>query len=119
MFTAPLDLDDVAAAGPEAPRAPEGTDVGHVHLRVSALAAAQDFYVGDLGFDVMHRYGDQALFVATGGYHHHVGLNTWYSAGAPIEPADGPGLDRVVFATDGESGTKSDPDGIEVELAPR
>jgi catechol 2,3-dioxygenase len=116
MFTAPLDLDDVAAAGGEAPRAPEGTDVGHVHLRVSALPPAQDFYVGDLGFEVMHRYGDQALFVATGGYHHHVGLNTWYSAGQPIEPPDGPGLDRVVFRTDGESGSKRDPDGIEIEL---
>jgi catechol 2,3-dioxygenase len=117
MFTAPLDLDDVASAGPEADRAPEGTDVGHVHLRVSALAPAQDFYVGTLGFEVMHRYGDQALFVATGGYHHHVGLNTWYSAGQPIEPPDGPGLDRVVFRTDGETGEHRDPDGIAVELS--
>jgi catechol 2,3-dioxygenase len=116
MFTAPLDLDDVASAGPEAPWAPEGTDVGHVHLRVSDLGPAQEFYVGELGFDVMHRYGDQALFIATGGYHHHVGLNTWYSAGQPIEPPEGPGLDRVVFRTDGETGVKHDRDGIEVEL---
>ena len=114
MFTAPLDLDDLAAAGGEAAQAPEGTDIGHVHLRVSDLGPAQDFYVGDLGFEVMHRYGDQALFVATNGYHHHVGLNTWYSAGQPIEPPTGPGLDRVVFAADGESRTAHDPDGIEI-----
>jgi len=118
MFTAPLDLDDVASAGPEADRAPEGTDVGHVHLRVSDLAAAQDFYVGQLGFEVMHRYGNQALFVATGGYHHHVGLNTWYSAGRPLEPPARPGLDRVVFRTDGDPGEHTDPDGISLELTP-
>ena len=118
MFTAPLDLDDVASAGPETERAEEGTDVGHVHLRVSDLGPAHDFYVGELGFEVMHRYGDQALFIATGGYHHHVGLNTWYSAGRPIEPPDGPGLDRVVFRTDGGSRETRDPDGIAVVLQP-
>jgi catechol 2,3-dioxygenase len=116
MFTAPLDLDDLAAAGPEKPTAPEGTDVGHVHLRVSDLTNAGTFWVGDLGFDVMHRYGDQALFIATGGYHNHVGLNTWYSAGQPIEPPDKPGVDRVVFTTDGEARSAKDPDGIQVEL---
>ena len=64
----------------------------------------------------MHRYGDQAAFVATGGYHHHVGLNTWMSSGAPLAPANAAGLDRVVFATDGEARESEDPDGIRVAL---
>jgi len=118
MYTEPLDLQDLARAGHGSPRAPEGTDIGHVHLKVSDLPRAEQFWVGDLGFDLMHRYGDQAAFVATGGYHHHVGLNTWYSLGAAVEPPDGPGLDRVVFRTDGEARELNDPDGIAVELSP-
>ena len=65
---------------------PAGTTLGHVHLQVSDLAAAEAFYVGALGFDVMVRGYPGALFVAAGGYHHHLGLNTWASAGGP--PAD-------------------------------
>ena len=63
-----------------------GTTLGHVHLQVSDLAAAEAFYAGALGFDVMVRGYPGALFVAAGGYHHHLGLNTWASAGGP--PAD-------------------------------
>ena len=118
MVTEPLDLQDLAAAGPAAPRAPEGTDIGHVHLKVSDLPRAEEFWVGDLGFDVMHRYGTDAAFVATGGYHHHVGLNTWMSRGATVGPPDAAGLDRVVFATDGEAREAADPDGIAVALEP-
>ena len=116
MVTDPLDLQDLAAQGTGAPRAPEGTDIGHVHLKVSDLARAEEFWVGELGFEVMHRYGAQATFVATGGYHHHVGLNTWMSAGRSLAPREAAGLDRVVFATDGESREAVDPDGISVEL---
>ena len=116
MFTEPLDLQELAAAGGEAPAAPSGTDIGHVHLKVSDLPRAVGFWTDDLGFDLMHRYGDQAAFVATGGYHHHVGLNTWQSAGAGPNPPELAGLDRVVFSTDGESGTRRDPDGIEAVL---
>jgi catechol 2,3-dioxygenase len=116
MFTAPLDLQDLAQAGGEAPVAPESTDIGHVHLKVSDLPRAVGFWSGDLGFDVMHRYGDQAAFVATGGYHHHVGLNTWQSLGAGPNPPELAGLDRVVFSTDGETGERRDPDGITAEL---
>jgi catechol 2,3-dioxygenase len=66
---------------------PAGTTLGHVHLQVSDLAAAEAFYAGALGFDVMVRGYPGALFVATGGYHHHLGLNTWSSAGgAPADP---------------------------------
>ena len=116
MFSAALDLQDLAAQSTGAPRAPAGTDIGHVHLKVSDLERAEGFWVGDLGFEVMHRYGDQATFVATGGYHHHVGLNTWMSRGQSLAPPDAAGLERVVFATDGESGESTDPDGIAVEL---
>ena len=116
MFTAPLDLQDLAAQSAGAPRAPEGTDIGHVHLKVSDLQRAEDFWVGDLGFEVMHRYGDQATFVATGGYHHHVGLNTWMSRGQSLGRSDAAGLERVVFVSDDSSRSFVDPDGIAVEL---
>jgi catechol 2,3-dioxygenase len=117
MVTAPLDLQELAAQSTGAARAPEGTDIGHVHLKVSDLARAEEFWTGALGFEVMHRYGDQATFVATGGYHHHAGLNTWMSLGAPLAPREAAGLERVVFATDGEERESDDPDGIRVALA--
>jgi catechol 2,3-dioxygenase len=86
MATLPLALDDVLgelAGETELQRqAPVGTRIGHVHLQVSDLAAAEAFYNGLLGFDVMVRGYPGALFVSAGGYHHHVGLNTWHSAGA-------------------------------------
>ncbi|HMJ02788.1 MAG TPA: VOC family protein [Conexibacter sp.] len=88
MATLPLDLRDLA--GELTDKAPErdagmpaGTVVGHVHLEVADLAAAEGFYAGALGFDVMVRGYPGALFVAAGGYHHHLGLNTWASAGGP------------------------------------
>jgi catechol 2,3-dioxygenase len=56
--------------------------VGHVHLKVGDIATAREFYVGVLGFDVTAEFGNQALFVSAGGYHHHLGMNTWQSAGA-------------------------------------
>jgi catechol 2,3-dioxygenase len=89
MATLPLDLDDLLAAAPVAADdagMPTGTTLGHVHLQVSDLAAAEAFYADALGFDVMVRSYPGALFVAAGGYHHHLGLNTWASAGGP--PAD-------------------------------
>ncbi len=58
-----------------------GVDIGHVHLRVADLERALAFYVGVLGFALTQRYGAQAAFVAAGGYHHHIGLNTWESKG--------------------------------------
>jgi catechol 2,3-dioxygenase len=65
-----------------------GTRIGHVHLKVSDLERSIAFYHGILGFDVMTRYGDQAAFLSAGGYHHHIGLNTWESLGGP-RPARG------------------------------
>jgi catechol 2,3-dioxygenase len=62
------------------------TRIGHVHLRVADLDRALGFYCGVLGFTLMQRYGTQAAFVSAGGYHHHIGLNTWDSAGGPPPP---------------------------------
>ena len=58
-------------------------DIGHVHLKVSDIDRALAFYRDVLGFEEMQRYGDQAAFISAGGYHHHIGLNTWESKGAP------------------------------------
>ena len=60
-----------------------GVEIGHVHLKVSDLDRSLDFYSGVLGFELMARYGPEAAFVSAGGYHHHIGLNTWHSKGAP------------------------------------
>jgi catechol 2,3-dioxygenase len=78
-------------------RAPEGTDIGHVHLRVSSHAATRAFYADVLGLDVVADMGS-AGFYSSGGYHHHIGANTWESLGAGPTPADRAGLARVVFA---------------------
>jgi catechol 2,3-dioxygenase len=88
MDTLPLDLDTLREAGDCAPL-PDGTDVGHVHLEVTDLSAARAFYVDALGLDVRQEW-DGALFAAAGGYHHHVGLNTWNGRSAA---AAGRGLD--------------------------
>ncbi|CAN5452842.1 VOC family protein [soil metagenome] len=65
-----------------------GTRIGHVHLKVADLDRAMGFYCGVLGFQLMQRYGDQAAFISAGGYHHHIGLNTWESKGGK-PPAPG------------------------------
>jgi catechol 2,3-dioxygenase len=67
-------------------------EIGHVHLKVSDLDRALDFYVGVLGFDLFQRLGDEAAFVSAGGYHHHIGLNTWESRGAGPPPRHTTGL---------------------------
>jgi catechol 2,3-dioxygenase len=66
-----------AAARPIDP----GVDIGHVHLKVADLERALDFYCGVLGFELMQRFGAEAAFISAGGYHHHIGLNTWESRG--------------------------------------
>ena len=67
-------------------------DVGHVHLKVSDIDRSLAFYEGVLGFDVMLRHGDEAAFISAGGYHHHIGLNTWESKGAGPPPPNTTGL---------------------------
>ena len=69
-----------------------GTRIGHVHLKVADLDRALGFYVGVLGFELESRFGDSAAFVAAGGYHHHIGLNTWESLGGSPPPAGSTGL---------------------------
>jgi catechol 2,3-dioxygenase len=66
--------------------------IGHVHLKVADLDRAIAFYNGVLGFDIMQRFGDQAAFLSAGGYHHHIGLNTWESRGGTPPPPGHTGL---------------------------
>src|SRR3954467_2590969 len=95
MDTLPLDLDGVLGElRREDGQAsmPAGTRIGHVHLNVGDLTAAEAFYSGALGFDVTVRGYPGALFLSAGGYHHHLGLNTWAGEGAPPAPASARGL---------------------------
>ena len=98
MATLPLDLESVLGeleqGEREANGMPSGTTMGHVHLQVADIPAAEGFYNGALGLDVMVRSYPGALFLAAGGYHHHLGLNTWQSQGAPPPPQGALGLDR-------------------------
>lgn len=77
--------------------APAATRVGHVHLKVSDIDRAVAFYSGVLGFEVMQHYGRGAVFLGVGGYHHHIGLNTWESAGATPPPPGHTGLFHSAF----------------------
>ncbi|HET7177711.1 MAG TPA: VOC family protein [Solirubrobacterales bacterium] len=74
-----------------------GVDIGHVHLKVADLDRALDFYCGVLGFELQQRLGDEAAFVSAGGYHHHIGLNTWFSKGAAPAPQRSTGLFHVAI----------------------
>jgi catechol 2,3-dioxygenase len=76
---------------------PPETRVGHVHLKVADLERAIAFYSGVLGFDVVARYGTQAAFLSAGGYHHHIGLNTWESLGGSPPPPGHTGLYHTAF----------------------
>lgn len=80
---------------------PANTRIGHIHLKVSDLDKALAFYQGLLGFEIMQRYGTQAVFISAGGYHHHIGLNTWYSKNAPPAPQRSAGLfhTAIVYPT--------------------
>lgn len=71
---------------------PAQTRIGHVHLKVADLQRSLDFYSGLLGFEVTTLYGEQAAFISAGGYHHHIGLNTWHSLGGPPAPQRAAGL---------------------------
>lgn len=71
---------------------PAKTRIGHVHLKVADIQKSLDFYCGLLGFEITMLYGKQAAFISAGGYHHHIGLNTWHSLGAPRASENGVGL---------------------------
>ena len=80
---------------------PAQTHIGHVHLKVSDIERSLAFYCDLLGFQLTMKYGDQAAFISAGGYHHHIGLNTWHSKGAPPAPVNGVGLyhTAIVYPT--------------------
>lgn len=79
------------------PVLPAATRIGHVHLKVADLDRAIAFYGGILGFEVQQKFGTQAAFLSAGGYHHHIGLNTWESAGATPPPPGHTGLYHTAF----------------------
>ena len=100
MATLPLDLESLLGelgadeAPSDAGSMPDGTRIGHVHLQVAQLDPVERFYAGSLELEVMVRSYPGALFVAAGGYHHHIGLNTWQSAGAAPPPEGALGLEH-------------------------
>ncbi|MYL60994.1 glyoxalase, partial [Virgibacillus halodenitrificans] len=83
---------------------PKETVMGHIHLHVSELKKTEAFYVNGLGFEVVNRFGRQALFLSSGKYHHHIGVNTWNGEGAPPPPTNSVGLEHftLVFGSDEE-----------------
>ena len=101
MYTAPVDLQDLLAAGdvdgaiPTA--APSGTDIGHVHLQAKDIDETTEFYRDVLGLDLMAKFGGQASFLSSQGYHHHIGANVWNSLGQGPAGPDHAGLARIVF----------------------
>ena len=80
---------------------PAGTRIGHVHLKVSEIKKSLDFYCGLLGFQLTTMYGESAAFISAGGYHHHIGLNTWYSKNGQPAPVNAAGLfhTAILFLT--------------------
>jgi catechol 2,3-dioxygenase len=96
MGTDPLDLDglfgELAGQSDKWSVLHPDTTMGHMHLHVAQLNSAEAFYHDVLGFDLVLRYGPSASFLAAGGYHHHIGINTWAGVGAPPPPADASGL---------------------------
>ncbi|HEV2122451.1 MAG TPA: VOC family protein [Chloroflexota bacterium] len=86
-----------APLGSTAPAIAPTTRIGHVHLKVADLERAIAFYHGVLGFELMQRYGTQAAFLSAGGYHHHIGLNTWESRGGSPPPRGTTGLYHIAI----------------------
>lgn len=135
MMTAPLNVHDLLAAGaatnghaiepvdakPPATATPlAGARWGHLHLRISDLDRAENFYTTALGLSLMQRYGTGARFLAADGYHHHLGLNTWGGIRRP-QPVGALGLVEVTFSTAPTRSpqTARDPDGIALRSLPR
>jgi catechol 2,3-dioxygenase len=86
---------------------PAGTVMGHIHLHVSELVKTEEFYTKGLGFEVVNRFGTQALFISSGKYHHHIGLNTWNGVGAPKPPANSVGLKSFTLIYENEEARKN------------
>ena len=97
--------------------APDGTIIGHVHLRVGDAKEAEAWWNESMNFDTVAKYGPSAVFLSTGGYHHHIGANVWHSRGAGQRDIDRTGLGWVELKSkEGQSKTVSDPWGTEVRV---
>jgi catechol 2,3-dioxygenase len=124
MATQRMDIAGVRASVPAGDAgwkgAPENSIVGHVHLRVGDPAAAETWWNSTLGFDTVARYGPQAVFLSTGGYHHHIGANAWQSAGAGRRDKGRSGLAWVELRSSGsqEPARYEDPWGTEIRVVP-
>jgi catechol 2,3-dioxygenase len=124
MATHPLGIQNLlaepGAGDADWAGAPAGTIVGHVHLRVGDPVVAEAWWRDQLEFDTVARYGSQAVFMSTGGYHHHVGANSWRSAGAGPREGDRTGLGFVEFrsARHGEPLQLVDPWGSTIRVVP-
>ncbi|MBI3958007.1 MAG: VOC family protein [Chloroflexi bacterium] len=103
--TTPFDVEGVLAAGDASSAEwngfPAGTVIGHMHLHVGNIDAAEGFYRDALGFDLVTRYGPSATFLSAGGYHHHIGANTWAGVGAPPAPENAWGLSYFTIEVPG------------------
>jgi len=123
MATIPLDIEALLGTISEGDRwkgAPDGSVVGHVHLRVGDPKKAEDWWNGEMGFATMARYGDAAVFLSSGGYHHHIGANSWRSVGAGRRDPHRTGLAWVELQDRNATATKlfEDPWGTEIRLSP-
>jgi catechol 2,3-dioxygenase len=124
MVTLPLDVEDLLAQAPGELDAASvaiepGTGIGHVHLKVADVSRALAFYRDTLGMEEQAQL-PSAAFVSAGGYHHHIGLNSWQSQGASPAPPSAPGLREIRFTLerDGDRPALVDPDGISLSFAP-
>jgi catechol 2,3-dioxygenase len=99
MTVDPLNFPDLLAYGKQQSwkGLPAGTVMGHIHLHVSELKKTEEFYTKGLGFEVVNRFGSQALFISDGKYHHHIGLNTWNGVGAPMPSPNSVGLESFTL----------------------
>lgn len=123
LTTAPLDVENLLSEAGDSPTfdgLPDGTVMGHVHLKVAAIPETVDFYRDELGFGLMATYGGQAAFLSAGGYHHHLGANVWESADAPPPPAGSAALRQATIVLPGadERDALADRLGDRVEDAP-
>jgi catechol 2,3-dioxygenase len=118
LTTAPLDVHDLVRGVDTTAGLPDDTVMGHVHLRVADVPSARAFYVDELGFEEMAVYGREATFLGMGGYHHHLGANTWQSAGAPPAPEGTARLERFTIIAPGAAPAElTDPSGNRLVIA--
>jgi catechol 2,3-dioxygenase len=114
MFTAPLDLpallEEAASEGAE-----EDPDIGHIHLMTADASSALSFWRDIVGLDERQRFGPSAVFLAEGYYHHHLGANSWHSAGAGPAPSDRPGLESFELRVRGADFVQAARDRLERE----